>query len=424
MIRIWKMKKAGFLLGVLSLSLLLSYSLHAQTGTVLHSFKSKEGASPMLGLIFDSSGNLYGVLGGEGALRNGAVFELTPSGSVWTETTLHSFSGGSDGGTPRGTLVLDKSGNLYGTTKLGGSNGVGVVYELTKSVSGTWSETVLHNFGAGKDGQYPVGNLIFDASGNLYGVTEGGGAFGNGTENVGGTAFKLAPPSKSGGSWTESVIHSFGSGSDGISPKANLVLDSAGNLYGTTKLGGSSSGGTVFEISPQTKGGWKETVLYNFLSVVFDGYQPVAGLIFDSAGNLYGTTSRGGGWGGGTGGGIVFELSPSTGGAWTQTQLCNFEISFAGPSLLYSNLVFDSQGNLYGTTLQGWGITGLGVGTVYEVPAGTVGENCGGTLWDFFGVGGEKPAVGALIFDSSGNLYGATQDGGANNEGAVFEITF
>ena len=418
MSRTSKSTKASMVRGVLSLLLLSILEVHAQTGTVLHSFKSKEGASPMLGLVFDSSGNLYGVLGGEGALRNGAVFELSPSGSAWTETTLHSFTGGSDGGTPRGTLVFDKSGNLYGTTKLGGANGVGLAFELTKSASGTWSETVLHNFGGGKDAQYPVGNLIFDASGNLYGVTEGGGAFGNGTENVGGTAYKLAPPSKSGGSWTETVIHSFGNGSDGISPKANLVLDAAGNLYGTTKLGGSSSGGTVFKISPQTKGGWKETVLYNFLSVIFDGSQPVAGLIFDSAGNLYGTTSRGGGWGGGSGGGIVFELSPSTGGTWTQTQLCNFELSFNSASLPYSNLTFDTQGNLWGTTLQG-----DGTGSVFEVTAGTVGDNCDGS-WGFSGAGGTKPAVGALIFDSAGNLYGATQDGGAFNEGVVFEITF
>jgi uncharacterized repeat protein (TIGR03803 family) len=413
-----KTTKACMVLGALSVSLLLSHSAHAQNEIVLHSFKSKEGASPMLGLIFDSSGNLYGVAGEEGASRNGAVFELARSGSNWTEKTLHSFTGASDGGTPRGTLVFDQIGNLYGATKLGGANGVGVVYELTKSASGTWSETVLHNFGAVKDGQYPVGNLIFDSAGNLYGVTEGGGAYGNGMQNVGGTAYKLAPPTKSGGGWTETVIHSFGNGTDGISPRANLVLDKVGNLYGTTMLGGASSGGTVFEISPQTKGGWKETVLYNFLSVAFDGYQPVSGLIFDSSGNLYGTTSRGGGWGGGTGGGLVFELSPSMGGTWTQTQLCNFEISFDSSSLLYSNLTFDNAGNLYGATLQG-----SGVGSIFEVTAGTVLENCGG-FWGFSGTNGAKPAVGALIFDSAGNLYGATQDGGANNEGAIFEIVF
>ena len=417
MSRAMKTTKASAVLGALCIFLLLPHLLQAQTGIVLHSFKSKEGASPMLGLVFDSAGNLYGVAGEEGASHAGSVFELSPSGSTWTEKTLHSFNGASDGGTPRGTLILDKSGNLYGTAKLGGTNGVGVVYQLTKSASGTWSETVLHNFGAAKDGQYPVGNVISDSSGNLYGVTEGGGAYGNGTENVGGTAYKLAPPAKSGGSWTETVIHSFGNGTDGVSPKANLVLDAAGNLYGTTMLGGTNKGGTVFEISPQSGGGWKESVIYDFLSGIFDGFKPVAGLIFDSSGNLYGTTSRGGGWGGGTGGGIVFELSPSSAGAWTQTQLCNFELSFDSASLPYSNLTFDSQGNLWGATLQGGG-----VGALFEVTAGTVGDNCGSS-WNFSGSGGEKPAVGALIFDSAGNIYGATQDGGANKDGVVFEIT-
>ena len=163
--RAMKMKtaKACMALWGLVVFLLLTHSLRAQTGTVLHSFKSKEGASPMMGLVFDSSGNLYGVAGGEGGFGGGSIFELSPSGSSWTEKTLHSFSGGSDGGTPRGTLILDSSGNLYGTAKLGGSKGVGVAFELTKSASGTWSEKVLHNFGSAKDGQYPVGNLIFDS---------------------------------------------------------------------------------------------------------------------------------------------------------------------------------------------------------------------------------------------------------------------
>jgi uncharacterized repeat protein (TIGR03803 family) len=155
--RAMKTAKAWMVLGALSIFLFLTHSLRAQTGTVLHSFKSKEGASSMMGLVFDSSGNLYGVAGGEGGSGAGSVFELSPSGSNWAEKTLHSFSGGSDGGTPRGTLILDSSGNLYGTAKLGGSNGVGVAYELTKSASGTWLEKVLHNFGGAKDGQYPVG---------------------------------------------------------------------------------------------------------------------------------------------------------------------------------------------------------------------------------------------------------------------------
>lgn len=214
------------------------------------------------------------------------------------------------------------------------------------------------------------------------------------------------------------MIHSFGNGVDGVSPKANLVLDTANNVYGTTIVGGQNGVGTVFEISPQSNGGWEEKVLYSF-AASFDGNKPVSGLIFDSSGNLYGTTTRGGFLGGGTGGGMVFELSPSSGGMWTETILADFELSFGNPSLLYSNLTFDSGGNLYGTTLQG-----AGVGSVFELtPTGSGGEWNNILLWSFSGAGGEKPAVGALIFDSSGNIYGATQDGGANQDGVVFKIT-
>src|SRR5262249_20356325 len=221
--RIGSWKKLAFVAAALCAFLITDVA--AQTLTVLHNMKSKEGTSPVLGLIFDSAGNLYGAAGEGGASNFGSVFELTLSGSTWTEKTLYSFKGGSDGGTPVGSVISDSKGNLYGTTKLGGSHGVGVVYKLTKSGS-TWTESVLHAFGASGDGQYPIGKLIFDSAGNLYGTTEGGGSHGNGQENVGGIAFKLAP--KSGGGWTETIMHSFGGSGDGISPRANLVEDSSG----------------------------------------------------------------------------------------------------------------------------------------------------------------------------------------------------
>jgi uncharacterized repeat protein (TIGR03803 family) len=386
----------------------------AQTETVLHSLKSKEGVSPLLGLIFDSSGNLYGVAPEGGASNAGSVFELTKSGSTWTEKTLHSFNGAAGGGTPLGTLIFDSSGHLFGTTKLGGSHNVGVAYELTKSSSGTWTETVLHNFGVSKDGQYPTGKLVLDSLGNLYGTTEGGGAHGNGQENVGGTAYKL---SKSGSTWSETVIHSFGGGTDGISPRCNLVFDTSGNLYGTALLGGSHSSGIVFELTPQSGGGWKEKIIYNFAGGASDGSQPSAGLVFDTAGNLYGTTI-----GSPNGGGTVYKLAPS-GGTWTESVLFNFTHAFYDPSFPYSNLILDSSGNLYGATLQGIGSCCTGFnGTVFELEliSGTWNEI---SLYSFDGTHGAEPGGGSLIFDSAGNLYGATQAGGANKVGVVFEIT-
>ena len=171
----------------------------AQTETVIHAFSGKDGVSPSLSLIFDSANNLYGVAANGGSSNNGTVFELSPNGSGWTEKTLISFNGGSAGSQPVGGLIADTSGNIYGTTKEGGSNGSGVVFELSKSSSGTWTEKVLHNFGSGKDGRFPK-RLVFDAAGNIYGTTEGGGAFGDGTVSKGGSAFKLSPGSSG---WTE-----------------------------------------------------------------------------------------------------------------------------------------------------------------------------------------------------------------------------
>jgi uncharacterized repeat protein (TIGR03803 family) len=409
--------KIAAVLATICVPLAVAPRTAAQTETVLHNFKTKEGASPLLGVIFDSSGNLYGVAGEGGTSSSGSVFELSPSGSSWIEKTLYTFTGGGDGAIPVANLVFGKSGKLFGTTKLGGSNGVGVVYELTKSGS-TWSEKVLHDFGGSKDGEYPTGNLVFDSAGNLYGTTEGGGSHGNGTENVGGTAFKLAP--KSGGGFTESVIHNFGGSGDGISPRANLILDSSGNLYGTTFSGGTHSAGTVFKLL-HSGSSWTEKILHNFNPVYnygsTDGSYPAAGLIFDRGGNLYGTTVGGGDGGGG----VAFELSPS-GSIWTETVLYPFYHESRFPSYPYSGLILDKSGNLYGATLQGTD-GGYFFGTVFELTPNSSGYWKGITLINFDGTHGAEPGIGSLIFDSSGNLYGATQAGGANKNGVVFKIT-
>ena len=217
------------------------------------------------------------------------VFELTPAGGgTWTEKVLYNF-GGTDGAQPAAGLIFDAAGNLYGTTAFGGTSDKGTVFELTPAGGGTWTEKVLFNFN-GTGGANPQAGLIFDAAGNLYGTTFDGGAY-----NLG-TLFELTPAG--GGSWTEKVLHSFGNGTDGSGPWAGLIFDAAGNLYGTTRYGGSYGGGTVFRFSAQS-----EALLYSFSGA--DGKNPIAGLVLDAAGNLYGTTELGGASNQGT----VFEIT-------------------------------------------------------------------------------------------------------------------
>jgi uncharacterized repeat protein (TIGR03803 family) len=327
----------------------------------------------------------------------------------WKEETLYSFKG-PNGSTPAGGLAISSLGNLYGTTKLGGANGVGVVFELLESSLGAWTYRIIHQFGGGKDGQYPSGNLVFDSAGNLYGTTQGGGAYGNGTETVGGTAFKLTPNSS--GTWSETVIHSFGNGTDGAEPRSGATLDDSGNVYGTTYNGGSLGFGAVFEVSPQAHGGWKESVLYSFDIQSGDGFHPVGGVVLDALGNLYGTNIFGGSLGGGT----VFELSQSA-GMWTESVLWGFQGTTRNASP-YSGLVFDSAGNLYGTTAYA-----PSTGSVFEL------SPIGGGYWNetnlftFNTTQGSKPGIGSLAIDSKGNLYGGAQAGGANLDGVIFEVT-
>jgi uncharacterized repeat protein (TIGR03803 family) len=281
---------------------------------VLHAFDFNNGAYPLTSLIFDASGNLYGTTpnGGGGACNYGSegcgtVFELTPkAGGGWTEKVLHNFSNyGTDGYQPLTGLIFDGAGNLFGTTSLGGRrsaicpDGGGTVFELTPKAGGGWTEKVLYSLDDNAKGLYPNAGVVIDGAGNLYGTTTAGGA------HASGTVFELTP--KTGGGWTEKVLHSFGGGEDGYEPLAALILDAAGNLYGTTNAGGAHGVGTVFELTPKAGGeGWTEKVLHSFLAYDKDGVQPQAGLIFDAADNLYGTTTLGGAHGEGT----VFEIKP------------------------------------------------------------------------------------------------------------------
>jgi uncharacterized repeat protein (TIGR03803 family) len=347
------------------------------TITTLASFDGTSAASPQGGLVMDSAGNLYGT-----TALGGTVFELAQgTGAV---TTLATFNG-ANGLTPKGALVMDGSGNLYGTTYHGGASGYGTVFELAH---GSGTITTLASF-SGSDGSYPLGGLVIDGGGNLYGTTESGGAPNEGT------VFELAQ-----GSSTITTLASFDI-TNGANPYAGLLMDSQGNLYGTAALGGASNDGTVFEVA---KGSGTITTLASFDGK--NGSTPEAPLIMDGSGNLYGTTAAGGASKAGT----VFELAQGASKITTRA-------SFNGKngSTPVAGLVMNGGGNLYGTTLHGGA---SGEGTVFELATGATKIT---TLTSFKGANGAYPVTG-LLLDGSGNLYGTTDSGGAGAKGTVFEL--
>jgi uncharacterized repeat protein (TIGR03803 family) len=405
----------------------------AQTEAVLYGFNSNGvGGDYPAGVVMGASGNLYGttLYGGSGSCPQfdggcGTVFELTPNGSGgWTKRTLHNFAkNGKDGFFPTTGLVFDKAGNLYGTTQQGGTHHYGTVYELTPQANGNWIEKILHNFSYnGTDGTFPKAGVVFDKAGNLYGTTFEGGSFSCSPFLLGcGTVFELAPASE-GKVWTETILHNFANnGTDGNTPCCGeLVLDGAGDLYGVTGAGGTNNYGAVFELTPTGGGNWTETVLHSFSSGTGDGYFPQGGLTLDGKGNLYGTTVYGGAYGYGT----VFELTPAGGGSWTEAIIHSFEQTISGTdgSVPSSDLVIDSAGNLYGTA--GDGLYSLGV--VFELSPAAGASWSEAILHNFQqtipGTDGYTPGP-MLVFDGSGNLYGTTYYGGADNGGTVFELT-
>jgi uncharacterized repeat protein (TIGR03803 family) len=398
--------------------------------TILFSFNGTNGANPNGALISDADGNLYGTVTSGGAVGapfgfDGAVFELSPAaGGTWTEKVLYNFGGVSEDGTqPLGTLVFDAKGNLYGTTSSGGAYDGGTVFELIPGAGGVWTEKILYSFGAtARDGTDPRrGALVFDAKGNLYGTTYAGGE--NGASPGDGAVFELIPGAD--GTWTEKVLYNFGASNlDGVNPTDGLIFDAVGNLYGTTYAGGAYDYGTVFELSPMLSGGWKEKVLHSFDINHTDGANPIAGVIFDAQGNLYGTTRFGGSFGFGDGLGAVYELSPSAEGVWIEQVLHSFTGGLTNGDGDYpiGGLILDAAGNLYGTT-SGGGVPAEG--TVFEL------TRAGGNwteevLYSFSALlsDGHVP-YGSLIFDAAGNLYGTTNSGGSNSfgqYGTVFRI--
>jgi uncharacterized repeat protein (TIGR03803 family) len=409
----------GLVLAILTMALLMTPTpAAAQVEKILHNFGSntRGGVGPDSALIFDAAGDLYGTAATGGNDNVGIVFELSPhTGGGWAEQVLYSFSKtGGDGQNPSDGLIFDSAGNLYGKTTNGGTDNVGTVFELSPPVppNTNWTKTILHSFSNNfVDGQNPRGTLIFDASGNLYGVAQAGGT------NAVGVAYELSPAG--GGVWNETLLYTFSTDS-GWLPSSGMTFDASGNLYGVTLLGGTFGNGVVYELSPASGGSWTYTILHTFANGT-DGGEPLGGLVFDSAGNLYGVTAVGNPSDGGT----VFELSPSSGGAWTETIIHNFDAKSTDGINPDCTLVLDSSGALYGTTLGG------GTGSCTETQAcGIVFQlrSLDGVwhdkiLHDFNedGTDGFFPTSG-VILDSAGHLYGTTEYGGAAGGGTVFAI--
>jgi len=323
------------------------------TEQVIYSFCSNSGCSdgsyPASGVVFDTAGNLYGTTFSGGDYGGGTVFELMPNNGMWTEKVLHSFGEGNDGTGPEAGLVIDANGNLYGTTFFGGAYHGGMVFELMPN-NGTWTEKALHWFKRdGEGGSYPNATPILDKSGNVYGTTAYGGNYRHGT------VFELTPANRY---WMEKALHSFNTDSKGgYAPTGGVILDGSGNLYGTTSGGGIYNGGTAFELF-HSNGTWTLNVMIAFKPTKLEVPGP-NGLVLGKSGNVYGTTFNGGVYSKGS----VFELIPNN-GKWTENVLFSFNDAADAPFWPDSGLVLDTSGNLYGTTSAGGTYND---GTVFEV---------------------------------------------------------
>ncbi len=378
------------------------------------------GASPIDRLVFDDKGNAYGVAQAGGAYDGGIAFELSPGADgTWAETVLHSFGAADDGVYPSGQLSFDSSGNLYGTTSIGGTkvcrNGqCGTVFELSPQADGEWTETVLYTFDY-SHGAIPLGGVILDATDNLYGVASGGGSSDDGT------VYELKREARG---WNVVVLHEF-SGPDGALPVGGLIQDKQGNLWGVTSLGGNYNHGTVFELVG-SGGDWTFHNIYTFTGGN-DGISPSGRLLLDKDGNFFGLTVVGGAGicHGEHGCGAAFELARA-GTSWTESIIHSFQGGTDGALPELASLTIDAKGNLYGETMFGGGGNcdeqGLeGCGTIFKLtPSGNSWTE--DVIHAFRGSGedGIYPE-GALTLNQK--LYGLATSGGLSVAGAVYEIS-
>jgi len=401
-------------LRVLTLTATVLLATSAWAGQInLYTFCTQQfcvdGAYPYAGMIFDSAHNLYGTTQQGGTdLGGGTVFQLTHTSAGWTHTVLHSFLGGSDGANPVGPLVMDGAGNIYGIAS-GGGLGFGTVFELTPS-NGGWTFQVIYTFQGGDDGIVSIdsGGLALDGAGNLYGTTEMGGTAGFGT------VFELMFAN---GTWTKTTVYSFAGGNDAADPLTGVTLDAQGNLFGATVGGGDFGGGAVFEVA-KNEGSWTESVIYSFTGGNDGSYPEFGAPVFDSDGNLYGTAAGGGP----DNQGVVYKLTPSN-GVWTESVLYSFTGGDDGGQP-FAGLTFSKEGNLFGAAAY---FGANGDGTLFELIRGQSGWQQK-TIYTFNGDDGKYP-YGNVVFDQFGNLFATTFWGGnlnCNNPpqgcGVAFEL--
>jgi len=365
-------------------------------------------------LVVDKAGSIYGTSVQGGAYGSGTVWQLSLSANGWAHTVLYSFKGGADGGEPYKGVALDAQGNLYGTAGVGGKfvgpcsdTGCGIVFKLSQS-NGTWTYRVIHSFTGGSDGYGPGSPPVVDRHGNVYGMTPTGGS----NACACGAVFQLRFED---GRWHFSVIHAFAGGNDGIGGSAGRpLLDHAGNLYSVSTAGGANGKGIAFQLKHTVDGTWKQTILYTFKGQPDAGF-PYSGLIFDTQGNLYGTTY----YDGASGNGSVYELSRQEDGSWKELVLYSFKGGSDGGGSI-GTLVF-AKANLYGTTSEG-GSSACGCGTIFRLAPLLDGQWQENVIFRFQGVPKPGFAYNGMTPDGLGNLYGATVHGGLTDDGALYKL--